>query len=389
MFCTKCGTQNPEGAGFCVKCGAKLIADNPVPETAPPTQPNVAGSARPVSAPNTADTSGQQTPPQSSDQTAPPSAQPQKPYTVQQAPVKKKSKAPFIAIGAIVLVIAAVLFAVFNWIGGTDYVATVKAFSPFADDYELPYTYGEVLDKYISNAKWESHETKSGTYVEVSGKGSGTDRELLFEIEVSDIPDNNDQVWISPHSMMVDGEKSSSQDETGAVLLLLFMAYDENCKDFAEITDTFLSEDTSDGVNTIGDTIEVNQTDAYYDDTSGDIEVTVRYIDFVDQLSQGTYPDEDCVYLRVFVSLKNVGTKVASLPLAITIIFDDTYTYGTCGIEGTSYDIQPLSSRQECTLLFEVPKTVMESDKSLVLKLGEDNDKEQSISFIIRDGATS
>lgn len=396
MFCTKCGTQNPDGAAFCVKCGAKLVTDNPGPEKVAPPPSNAAGSAQSVGAPDAADNSGQQTPPQPTNQGAPPvqqwSAQPQQPYAVQQAPIKKKSKAPFIAIGAIVLVIAAILFVVFNWNGGVDYIATVKAIKPFVDDYELPYTYGEVLDKYISNAKWESHETKSGTYVEVSGKGSGTNRELVFEFEVSDIPENDDQVWVSPHSATSDGEKLTSEDETGAVLLLLFMAYDENCKDFAEITDTFLSEDTSDGVNIIGDAIEVNQTDTHYDDTWGNVEVTVKYVDFVDKLSMGIlgfdYPDEDFVYLRAFMSLKNIDTKTAGLYCTEKIIYDNTYTYGMHTFEGSHYDIKPLSSEQECTFIFEVPRTVIESDKSLVLKLGEDDGKEQSISFTIRDEAT-
>ncbi|MDE6731551.1 MAG: zinc-ribbon domain-containing protein, partial [Oscillospiraceae bacterium] len=30
MFCTKCGTQNPDGAAFCVKCGTQLAASAPV-----------------------------------------------------------------------------------------------------------------------------------------------------------------------------------------------------------------------------------------------------------------------------------------------------------------------------------------------------------------------
>lgn len=396
MFCTKCGTQNPEGAGFCVKCGAKLVADNPGPGTAPSTQPNAAGSAQPVSAPGAADNSGQQAPPQPTNHTAPPvqqwSAQPQQPYATQQAPVKKKSKAPFIAIGAIVLVIAAVLFVVFNWNGGVDYITTVKAIKPFADDYELPYTYGEVLDKYISNAKWESHETKSGTYVEVSGKGSGTDMEFVFEFEVSDIPDNDDQVWVSPHSATSDGEKLTSEDEVGAILLILFMAYDDNCKDFAEISDTYLSEDTSDGINILGDPIEVNQTDTHYDDIWGNVEVTVKYVDFVDNLSMGVLgydsPDEDFVYLRAFISLKNIDTKTASLLCSERIIYDNTYTYSLHTFEGSPYDIKPLSSDQECTLIFEVPKEAMESDKSLVLKLRDDSSEEKSLLFTIRDGAT-
>lgn len=28
MFCTKCGTQITDGAAFCQKCGARVIAEN-------------------------------------------------------------------------------------------------------------------------------------------------------------------------------------------------------------------------------------------------------------------------------------------------------------------------------------------------------------------------
>jgi len=39
MFCSKCGTENPDGALFCASCGAALAAAAPVqaPATPPPT----------------------------------------------------------------------------------------------------------------------------------------------------------------------------------------------------------------------------------------------------------------------------------------------------------------------------------------------------------------
>lgn len=396
MFCTKCGTQNPEGAGFCVKCGAKLVADNPGPEKVAPPPSNAAGSAQPVNAPNAADNSGQQTPPQSADQTAPPvqqwSAQPQQPYAVQQAPVKKKSKVPFIAIGAIVLVIAAVLFVVFGSRDNVDYVASVKAFQPFADSLDISYSYGEVLDKYISDAKWESHKTDTGADVEISGTLSGTERVISITVNMEKIPDNPDMSMSSLKSVTIDGETIPDKDEASTIIAMLFAAYDEGYSDFAEIADTLASEDDQDGVNIIGDTIEVNQTDTHYDDTWGNVEVTVKYVDFVDKLSMGILgydsPDEDFVYLRAFISLKNIDTKTASLLCSERIIYDNTYTYSLHTFEGSPYDIKPLSSDQECTLIFEVPKEAMESDKSLVLTLRDDSNEEQTLLFTIRDGGT-
>jgi len=46
MFCSKCGTENPEGAKFCSKCGAELGAAQPSmtsSETSTGLSPNVAG----------------------------------------------------------------------------------------------------------------------------------------------------------------------------------------------------------------------------------------------------------------------------------------------------------------------------------------------------------
>ena len=396
MFCTKCGTQNPEGAGFCVKCGAKLVTDNPGPETTSSTQSNAAGSAQPVSAPGSPGNLDQQASSQTANRAAPPvqqwSAQPQQPYAVQQAPIKKKSKAPFIAIGAIVLVIAAVLFVVFGSRDNIDYVASVKAFQPFADSMDISYSYGEVLDKYISDAKWESHKTDTGADVEISGTLSGTERVISITVNMEKIPDNPDMSMISLKSVTIDEETISDKDEASAIIAMLFAAYDEGYSDFAELADTLTSEDDQDGINILGDPIEVNQTDTHYDDTWGNVEVTVKYVDFVDNLSMGVLgydsPDEDFVYLRAFISLKNIDTKTASLLCSERIIYDNTYTYSLHTFEGSPYDIKPLSSDQECTLIFEVPKEAMESDKSLVLKLRDDSSEEKSLLFTIRDGAT-
>jgi uncharacterized membrane protein len=46
MFCSKCGTENPEGAKFCSKCGAELgapVAANPEAESSTGLSANVAG----------------------------------------------------------------------------------------------------------------------------------------------------------------------------------------------------------------------------------------------------------------------------------------------------------------------------------------------------------
>ncbi|MEZ5125749.1 MAG: FHA domain-containing protein [Thermoleophilia bacterium] len=49
MFCPECGTRNSEGADFCVRCGASLIADHP--ETTQSYEPGgESGEATPFAA---------------------------------------------------------------------------------------------------------------------------------------------------------------------------------------------------------------------------------------------------------------------------------------------------------------------------------------------------
>lgn len=38
MFCSKCGTENPDGARFCASCGTALAVAAPVQAPAPPLQ---------------------------------------------------------------------------------------------------------------------------------------------------------------------------------------------------------------------------------------------------------------------------------------------------------------------------------------------------------------
>ena len=43
MFCTQCGTKNPEGARFCANCGAALFAADDTPTTTISLPPEVEG----------------------------------------------------------------------------------------------------------------------------------------------------------------------------------------------------------------------------------------------------------------------------------------------------------------------------------------------------------
>lgn len=247
MFCHKCGAQNPEGAGFCIKCGAKLILEEPQQAVPAPVNPQQ-GPAVPVSQ--------QPVQPAPSQQSVPlviPGVVPAAPAM----PPKKKSKKKLIILGSVLLVVVIGLIAVVSLGDWTDYVATVKAYTPFYKSHELPYTYEEVLGKYLSDVVWTTEKDGSGANVTVDGIGTGTDTQITFTIGV--MPDTSQRgivvVKISPKSAVIGDEKVSTQDETTDILNDFFTAYSKDFKDYAaireemdsakrryELTETFTNE---------------------------------------------------------------------------------------------------------------------------------------------------
>lgn len=206
MFCPKCGMKALDGATFCQKCGAQLITDSAAQQSA-------------------ASMLVQQTPPSTHN-------------VPSDTPKKKNSKKLPIIIGIIAVVIAAVIFIALNWEGKTDYEATVRAYTPFANSQGLPYTCGEVFDKYIPNAKWKIRQSGDVTYVDISGTAKGTEKELVVTIKVAVDSSDPDIANMSPVSVKVDGRKTSTQKETEMVFFTLFVAYDEKYDDlsnFAEL----------------------------------------------------------------------------------------------------------------------------------------------------------
>lgn len=229
MFCSKCGTKVVDGARFCQKCGAKLILDEPVAQPAAESSANSANQT--VSIPK-------------------------------EASVKENSKKLPIIIGAAVLVVLAVIFIAMNWEGKTDYEATVRAHAPFANSQGLPYTYGEVFDKYIPDAKWEVRESGNGAHVDINGEAEGTDAEMAITIKVSLDEKDPDLASISPESVSVSGDKSPTKDEAVRFLLAMFVAYDEGDKDLSD----FSRRLDEVGLTTQGD---VSLTETFTDIDSG------------------------------------------------------------------------------------------------------------------------
>lgn len=204
MFCHKCGAQAAEGASFCQKCGAKLLADT---SAAPPEQaPAAPGPERlPSSAPST-------------------------------PPPKKKSKKLPVILGVIALlaVMAAVaIFVILNWEGKIDYEATVRAYKPFNNSQDLPYTCGEVFDKYIPDAAWKVDASDDKALVEISGTAEGTGRKAEITIEVSLDPKDSERALFDLESIRLNGERSSTENEATELLLAMFAAYDNGDDDLS------------------------------------------------------------------------------------------------------------------------------------------------------------
>lgn len=199
MFCPKCGAELIGGAKFCQKCGAR--AD--VPAASAEILREDAAS-QPTAAP--VDRSKKQ---------------------------KKSRKAPVMILLAVVLVVIAGVFISMNW-DPIDYVATAKAYQPFANSQGLPYTCEEVLDKYLVSAQWEELEPEGDLhYVKISGTAKGTERKLAFTIQIVPNPDDPDGCLFTPCMASVDGETTTDTGEVADFLYLLFAAYDQKEEDLS------------------------------------------------------------------------------------------------------------------------------------------------------------
>lgn len=240
-------------------------------------------------------------------------------------------------------------------------------------------TVGDAFDDYLKNPKWESGLSEDGIrFVNVSGKiliyGKETDIVVQFVIkdekagifsynacELNGVPQNDLFVWG-----------------------LLEVVYNENLASGVPNFGDGTSVTESDNKIEIGETWSVNNN-------NGNMEVTLDSIEFRGGLFGGIYfgtvPDEGCVWLVATITVKNVGTKECSFSGIETLIYDETYEYKDYGfIEGDSLSgIAPLTESKTHSIAFMVPKSVEESEKSLVLNI-EDWNGETMLSYVIRPG---
>lgn len=166
-------------------------------------------------------------------------------------PVRKKSRKGLIAILlAALLVVAAGAFIAMNW-SRMDYVASIKSYQPFAVSQNLPYTCGEVLDKYLVSSQWKELEPKGDLhYVEISGTAKGTEQELIFVFQIAPNPNDPDGALYVPYRASIDGVETSDSGEITDFLGMIFTAYDQNWEDISvllagnevELSQTFTDE---------------------------------------------------------------------------------------------------------------------------------------------------
>lgn len=295
MFCQKCGSQVNEGARFCQKCGTEVVSVNPdeqqmnktrpdANKTRPDAQSLVRGQPQPsVESVSTVETKNKKSSGKST---------------------QKKSKKKILA-AALAIVIFLIVIVAFPK-GGIDYEATVEAHKPFAVSQGLPYTYGEVLGRYISSPQWKTRVSGNEAYVDIGGTLKGTDMEMVVTIKVMLDPEDLENVLIRPSDIILDGIKSPTQEDAVQLLYVMFAAYDEGYEDLAELLSEEAGGSLPDGggigadnagkkIYYVGDTVQMT-----WEDGSS---VEIAFLDW------GTYYDyknDRCLYIECEIT--NTGT---------------------------------------------------------------------------------
>lgn len=221
MFCHECGSELSDVARFCPRCGAKVLYEDMVqrPSTDGAMDENILKKSI-----------------MEKDEilTAIDPAQVSAPEKV----LKKKTlkKLPII-LGAVVLTAIVIIFIMLNWEGKIDYIASVKAHTPFAISQGLPYTNEEVLNKYIISPEWKTREGEDAYYVDISGMVKGTDSKVMVTFKVSQDANNPDIALMEPESVIFDDIQTTTQDEAVEFLYLLFCVYEEGYEDLTSMQD--------------------------------------------------------------------------------------------------------------------------------------------------------
>ena len=400
MFCHKCGAQLVEGAAFCPKCGTKAVHTDddqqPMNTATPIVEPQQADAEVPPIAENTKRT------PKASDGL-------RKVAIIGRVlmwgallllflhlPISPAILVAGVAIGIILsaigakrplglskiieLVVAVILLVVvgFSTLSsdgtGDKYVQLVK--SGTLDGYPQM-TVGEAFDGFLSDPKWESGLSDDNVrFVNVKGGALyfGEEAELAVQFIIVDEKEGSFQY----NACEVDGTPQNNLVFWG----LLETIYGDSASGGDSSSKGLDSRDEPDFIS---DKITIGEAQSY-DNEFGNIEVTLNYAAFTDKLDNTLlegyiYPDEGNVFLWADITVKNIGTENGDLITAWnTVVYDGTYEFRSHSTVG-----DPLTAPTEGAIIFEVPSSIMESDKSLVLNINDGGGK-VVLSYVIRPG---
>lgn len=358
MFCQKCGAKLDDNARFCTTCGAKISAVNDKP-VQPVQMSQVEGQIR------------QQMPYVSTGQ-------------VVQQPKKKKHMMPLLIGGIVLVLVVALLYTIIGGGSKIDYVRTVQEYTPFADSQGLPYTLREVMDEYFEDLVWEerTEDNVAEHCVEIHGTLKTVDESMRLLVGVEDDPDDPDICHFSFLSLKYEGGSSSNEDEIVNFLAALFYGYDEGY-DVEELMDEMAAEEDTESDSltmanpkSYADMIPIMQTQSFYDEGFGNLEVTLNEVGLVDSYINDwgiqNYADDGYVFLWISCTVNNIGTTSGMMPIGWnTLIYDGTYEYRDCESVGDILNIPPLSEPREGAFVYTLPVAVLESGKSFVFNIND------------------
>jgi hypothetical protein len=298
----------------------------------------------------------------------------------------RKSKINIIeTLVGVVLLVFAISFG-FGLIGGDQYVRIVK--SGTLEAYPQK-TVGKAFDDFLSNPRWESGLSDEGErFVNVRGEVLYIDEEV--ELAVQFIIDKDNKTF-SYNASEINGVPQNN---------LVFWNLLETIYNADPASTVSSSREASrSNSNTASNSrrIVVGETQSFDVNGFGNLEVTLDYVEFIDRIKHpplgnynipDSFPYEGSIFLRATLTLRNIGTKRTDLVAAWNkIVYDGTFEfmYHTAD-DNLLSDINPLTPPTTGAIVFMVPKSVAESDKSLVLNYfygGYD----MVMSFVIRPGA--
>lgn len=218
MFCTNCGSEIKDGSAFCLICGSRITTpkefDKQTSEETQSRSVNLTESTE--LSKNINNTSYEITANSTQTSLSTDYSALQTDTLVYNQYTKKKSKRPFVIIGAVIIVI--IIIAV-NW-DKNDYIGTVKQHKPFSS-YAISCSIEDVFNKYTDSPSWRNYESNGTMYVKIDGKLIGLgDIEAIFSVV-----EEEEVCYINLRSILLDGNAKYTGDDAVDILYTLFDAY--------------------------------------------------------------------------------------------------------------------------------------------------------------------